>query len=483
MSRRSSRRTSAGDSDGTNGTTYSNNSDRRATTTPSRSPLNKQLEDLNELLPQIQQEAAPHLKRSRGTTIPMVTKETIANAEKYIENCAKFEIKVDPNVVVALRTGWSLLQPSSNFSEGSLLPLMDILKQDTTIDKVNLSASSMHDGRFRAAGNGNSNARVLNSILRENTSIKDLDLSYTGLDDDGITEICEGLQENDAVVNLNLSSNHFGEVGADRLRQVIEKNETLRFIDVSRNALGFRSINSLLCSCAPRGLALQTNGNFVFEEILNSVSHGLAFLASIIAANLLITQSVDMDHSTDYHFWACTLYSFALMFLFLSSCLFHSFFMLPSTSRILQILDHVGIYCVIAGTYTPFLLITLNHSTAARILLVGEWMAAALGSTFAACSDLNSKTTNNVELSFFLLMGWGVVLVWNEMREVLDPNAFFLLFLGGATYIVGIAFFILGERRPIYHCVWHLFVVLAASLHWFAIFFYVVPKPIVGLGK
>jgi hemolysin III len=146
----------------------------------------------------------------------------------------------------------------------------------------------------------------------------------------------------------------------------------------------------------------------------------------------------------------------------------------------LQILDHVGIYSVIAGTYTPFLLITLNHSTAARILLVGQWMAAALGSTFAACSDLNSTTTNNVELSLFLLMGWSVVLVWPQMREALDPNAFFLLFLGGVTYVVGIAFFIMGERRPIYHSVWHIFVIIAASLHWFAIYFYVAPKPILG---
>lgn len=72
------------------------------------------------------------------------------------------------------------------------------------------------------------------------------------------------------------------------------------------------------------------HGNYVFEEILNSVSHGIAFLGAVIGGNMLISEAVDV-YKTDYHFWACVLYSFALMFLFLSSCLYHSFFMLPTS--------------------------------------------------------------------------------------------------------------------------------------------------------
>ena len=75
-----------------------------------------------------------------------------------------------------------------------------------------------------------------------------------------------------------------------------------------------------------------TSGNFVFEEIMNSVSHGVAFLGSVVGANLLISEAMD-QYRTDYHFWACVLYSFSLMFLFLSSCLYHSFFMMPTSKN------------------------------------------------------------------------------------------------------------------------------------------------------
>ena len=79
-------------------------------------------------------------------------------------------------------------------------------------------------------------------------------------------------------------------VGAEKLRAALTENSTIKVLDLSRNALGFRSINALLCSCASKGMVVQTNGNFVFEEILNSLSHGLAFLASVVGANLLISQ-------------------------------------------------------------------------------------------------------------------------------------------------------------------------------------------------
>ncbi len=268
--------------------------------------------------------------------------------------------------------------------------------------------------------------------------------------------------------------NNFGYVGANALKSALLKNRTLRELDLSRNALGFQSINSLICACSSHGVTMKTFGNYVFEEILNSVTHGIAFLASIVGAFLLISTS--LEHTSDYHFWSCTLYSFALMFLFLSSTLFHSFFMLPATSSVLQILDHIGIYLVIAGSYTPILLISLHHSNAARVLCGGLWIAAILGSAFAIVTDLNSKTSTIVELSMFLGMGFGILFVWEEALANLDMNVIFLVGLGGAAYVVGIIFFILGEIKPIYHVVWHIFVVVAAAIHWFTIYFYVAPE-------
>jgi len=251
------------------------------------------------------------------------------DVQNYISNCQKFGLKIDPNVVIALHTGWSVLRPTkSAFDDGSMLPLMEILEDSKEIKKVNLSDVSMQN--YNYPGNGNSNARALMQILKKNNTIVDLNLSNTGLDDDGIKEISDGIKENTSIRYLNLSRNHFGEIGATYLTEALQMNKTIERIDLSQNALGFRSISSLLCACDRKNTQLITNGNYVFEEILNSVSHGIAFIGSIVGANIMITDALEV-YKTSYHFWACVLYSCSVMFLFLSSCLFHSFFMIPTS--------------------------------------------------------------------------------------------------------------------------------------------------------
>lgn len=199
-------------------------------------------------------------------------------ADEYIRNCSHFQLKVDPSVVIALQTGWDVLQPTRYFAEGSMLPLTEILTNNNTIKRLNFANIGMQDARFRSAGNGNSNARVLNYILQHNQWIEELDLTNNGLDDDGIREISSGLTKNSGIKRLSLSRNHFGEIGATYLAQALQQNSTLKYLDLSRNALGFRSISTLRCVCEPKGVTIETNGNYVFEEILNSVSHGIAFI-------------------------------------------------------------------------------------------------------------------------------------------------------------------------------------------------------------
>lgn len=270
------------------------------------------------------------------SAVANATRRQVNDVENYISNCKKFGLKIDPNVVIALQTGWSVLRPTkSAFDDGSMLPLMEILEESKNITKVNLSDVSMQI--YNYPGNGNSNARALMQILKKNNSILDLNLSNTGLDDDGIKEISDGIKANKTLEYLNLSRNHFGEEGARHLTEALQMNKTIKRIDLSQNALGFRSINSLLCACDRKNTQLVTNGNYVFEEILNSVSHGIAFLGSIVGANIMITDALEV-YKTSYHFWACVLYSFSVMFLFLSSCLFHSFFMIPTSKSQLAII-------------------------------------------------------------------------------------------------------------------------------------------------
>ncbi|RYH07338.1 hypothetical protein EON65_41835, partial [archaeon] len=91
-----------------------------------------------------------------------------------------------------------------------------------------------------------------------------------------------------------------------------------------------------------------------------------------------------------------------------------------------------------------------------------------------ACSDLNAPSTTLMELIIFITMGAGILLVLPEMLAELSREAIVLAGLGLVFYCVGIVFFILGEYKPIYHTIWHLFVVAAAAVHWFCIYFFVV---------
>ena len=258
-----------------------------------------------------------------------------------------------------------------------------------------------------------------------------------------------------------------------KLTRALESNSSLKFLDLSRNALGFQAVYELQCACSATGLLIKTGGNHVFEEIMNAVSHAVGFIASVVGSTLLMTEAI--AKGTDYHYWSAALFSFSLMFLFFSSTLYHSFFMLPSAAWILQIFDHVGIYFLIAGSYTPFMLIGLHHSSEARFLLAVEWLLAALGAIYAASVDLSKPMTNVIECTVFLTMGFGCILVLPQMNASMPVECVNLLFVGGAAYALGIIFYVMGEYKPIFHVFWHCVVVLAAALHWFAVYFYVMP--------
>lgn len=195
------------------------------------------------------------------------------------------------------------------------------------------------NGISSRAGAGNSNARVLHYILEYNKTIESLDLSNTGLGNDGIIEIAQGIRKNTTLESLNLSYNNFSAKGTETLREALLENNSIKHLDLSYNGLGFRSINNLVCMCKAKRspMTVVTNGNYVFEEILNGVSHGVCFLVSIVGSCLLINEAADEEKYSLYHFWSCVLYSFSLMFLFLSSCLFHSFFMLPQGISVMLI--------------------------------------------------------------------------------------------------------------------------------------------------
>ncbi|CBJ48698.1 Hypothetical inner membrane leucine rich repeat protein [Ectocarpus siliculosus] len=356
----------------------------------------------------------------------------------YIRNCRAYDVPVDPSVVISLKTEWDVLQPTRGFGAGSMLPLAGVLDTNKHVKKLRLRGTGSTQRR-PVAGGGNSNARILGRILAQNDTIEHLDLSNTGLDADGMRELCAALEKNSSLTDLNLSRNRFGAEGASVLEGTLDSAPALRALDVRSNALGYKSIAKIQrrCCCRPSGcreLAVEVDGNFVFEEVLNAGTHGVGFVAAIIGAFLLMTEASQEGKSPE-HFWGCAIFSASLMFLYLASTLYHSFFMLPYVSGLLCIADHCAIYILIAGSYTPFMLISMHGSSLGRTVIIAQWLCALFGCLFSMTSySLDFKGTMYVELTLYLGLGLSVLLVWDSVLEHMHQGELMLIAgYGGAA--------------------------------------------------
>jgi hemolysin III len=401
---------------------------------------------------------------------PLESLEGSEAAMKYLNNCRLYNLAPDPNVVITLKTDWSILRPNPSFGEGGMLALMGVLDKISTVTNLDLSGVS------GPKGYGNSNARALRAVLEKSDNISHVDLSGTGLDDDGLFEIAQALKNNKSVTSLNLSGNRFAAYGAKALRKALLTNKSLHTLDVSRNALGFPSISALQACCVGDMMPnrrILTTGNYIYEEVLNAVTHGVAFLISILGAIVLIA-TVNTPNHTDYHYWSCFLFSLSLMFLLLSSTLYHALFMISDASHVLQILDHVGIYMLIAGSYSPVMLVAMYHCKQAQLLHVMHWILVFIGTTIASTQDLNAKIITVLEVVLFVIMGCSVFLIWPAVVAAVPADCLRMILIEGAVYLTGIGFFAAGEHKPIFHVVWHVMVVIAATLHWFAVYFYII---------
>ncbi len=203
------------------------------------------------------------------------------------------------------------------------------------------------------------------------------------------------------------------------------------------------------------------------EEIANSISHGIGCLFGIIGLVLLLNQAVDMRAGalaiTSY-----SLYGGSMILLFLASTLYHA---IPhvGTKRWLKKVDHAAIYLLIAGTYTPFLLIGLK-SPLAHGLMVVVWCLAAAGIIFKFTFAHRFKV---LSLVTYLLMGWLSLIVLYQMVMRLPAGSVWLLAAGGLTYSLGVIFYV-AKRIPYNHAIWHGFVLGGCLFHYFAIYLYMV---------
>jgi hemolysin III len=203
------------------------------------------------------------------------------------------------------------------------------------------------------------------------------------------------------------------------------------------------------------------------EEFLNVLTHGAGALLSIVAFVALVYFSA--IRGTRLQLGASIIFGASLTVLYTASTIYHAMTRLR-WKKLFQTIDHLCIYILIAGTYTPVALLGLKG--------VWGWFIFTLIWDFASIvfefklSPL--RRWEKVSLLLYLVMGWLIVIALKPLIDSMPTESLFLLLAGGLCYTAGIYFFV-RENVPYYHTVWHLFVLAGSAFHFFGIFLYLVP--------
>jgi hemolysin III len=209
----------------------------------------------------------------------------------------------------------------------------------------------------------------------------------------------------------------------------------------------------------------------VAEEIAHSITHGFGIVLSIAGLAALVAVAA---RSGTRSVVAYSIFGTSLILLYVASTLYHSI-PIPRAKRVLQVIDHSAIYLLIAGTYTPFTLVSLRGAWGWG-LFAGIWALALAGIALEWTPLRQWRRMRIVTIVLYLAMGWLVLVAMKPLTQVVAAGGILLLVLGGLSYTAGVAFY-LWRRLPYHHAVWHLFVLLGSVLHFFAVLFYALPRP------
>jgi len=201
------------------------------------------------------------------------------------------------------------------------------------------------------------------------------------------------------------------------------------------------------------------------EEKAHAITHGIGLILSCIGFICLLTMTINADI---WKLISALIFGTTMIFMYMSSTIAHS---LPKGKwkDIFQICDHISIYLLIAGTYTPFLLVHLRGEIG-WLLLTIIWGIALIGVVFKVFFVKRFLVLSTL---FYVLMGWLIVFVWKPLTDVMHSHGITLLVLGGLIYTIGTIFYIC-RLIPYHHVIWHLFVILGSVFHYLTITLYVI---------
>eukprot|EP01064_Diplonema_japonicum_P023365 TRINITY_DN33796_c0_g1_i1.p1 TRINITY_DN33796_c0_g1~~TRINITY_DN33796_c0_g1_i1.p1 ORF type:complete len:459 (+),score=67.14 TRINITY_DN33796_c0_g1_i1:53-1378(+) len=423
-----------------------------------------------------------------------------ATLELYIKCCEDLKVAPDPAVIGTLRTGSSFLEVtlSTRDAEGRWLALVEMLlggseHLDTQHFRKRRASSVTGELPYASKINhldlrgyacvGRNGGNLLTPLLKCTNHLEYLNMAECVVDKRGCEAIIEGLKENSSLRTLILDGNPIHEDGAAVLAAGIEdlkESLPLEVLDITNTAASFHGVTRVETSVSEVNairdppavpLVVLTERNFSNEELANSISHGLATVAALFGCYMLLPKA---QARSDIDFLGCFVFMLSMLTCYVSSTLYHSMYMLRRTQLIFRVLDHSAIYLLIAGTYTPMVLTNFADIPECQTLLILQWVAAFVGISLKAFGG-NTKEAGKIQLLLFLGMGWAAVTI---APHILSQPVFFrnCVIIGGLFYTVGIFFFIRGDVWPMYHAVWHLFVIAGGVAHYLAIYSNYLPQ-------
>ena len=202
------------------------------------------------------------------------------------------------------------------------------------------------------------------------------------------------------------------------------------------------------------------------DILANAITHGIGAALAVVGAVYLIAASA---RGTVWQVVSCSIFAVTLVLVYLCSTLYHSL-VRTRARHVFQVLDHAAIYLLIAGTYTPFTLISLRGPVGWTLFGV-VWGLAVAGVIFKSFAVGKYQVASAL---VYLFQGWFVVFAARPLVQAIGWHGILWLGAGGLAYTLGIVFFALDSRRY-FHAAWHLFVLAGSAAHYFAILFYVVP--------
>ena len=200
------------------------------------------------------------------------------------------------------------------------------------------------------------------------------------------------------------------------------------------------------------------------EEIISSIVYGIGVFLSIAITSVLVTLSA--VYGNVWSIVSTAIFGASMMLMYMASTLYHAI-PFPHAKTILKKFDHIAIYYLIAGTYTPFLLV-LMRGTLGWVLFAVIWSLALLGTVLKIVSS--GSGTKIWSVSLYLGMGWLVLIASKTLFAVMSKLALVFLVLGGIFYTVGIIFY-LWKSKKYTHAIWHGFVLVGTIMHFMAILF------------